>query len=74
MDVFFTGFITLLIFSAICYVVLFSFIYYWHLNWKSYIIVPVIFTFEIFLKGFIALAIISIIFYYAPYLINISGL
>lgn len=74
MDVFFTGIVTLLIVTAVFYIVFFGFIFYWHLNWKSYIVVPVIFTFEVFLRGFIITTAISLFFYWAPFIINTLNL
>ena len=66
MDIFTTLFIFLLIATAIFYVVLFSFIYYWHLVKASYVIVPLIFTFEFFATGFLIICIISVILNYLP--------
>jgi len=73
MDVFTVGLFTLFTVVAIFYVVLFSFIYYWHLVHISYMVVPIIHAFEIFLKGLIAVAIVSIILYYTPVLIGLYG-
>jgi len=70
MDVFLVGLITLLVCTAIFYVVLFGFIYYWHLKKTSFVVVPVIFAFEFFWKGFLVVAVVSIIFYFLPYLAN----
>jgi len=61
----------LFIATAIFYIVFFSLIYYWHLKKTSYVIVPVIFTFEFFITGFLIVAIISILVKYLPYIINI---
>jgi len=66
MDVFTTLLIVLLIATAIFYIVLFSFIYYWHLIKVSYVVVPLIFTFEFFATGFLIICIISIIANYWP--------
>ena len=53
MDVFFTGLVTLLIVTAIFYIVLLGFVFYWHLKKTTFIVVPVIFTFELFVGAFI---------------------
>ena len=74
MDVFTVGIITLFAASAVFYIVFFSFIYYWHLVKISYIVMPVIFTFEFFAMGFFVVSIVSIIIQYLPQLIKISGL
>ena len=66
MDIFTTGIITLLVGTAIFYVVLFSFIFYWHLKKITFVVVPVFFTFEFFLIGFFTVCIISIILNYLP--------
>jgi len=74
MDVFTTGIIVLFICTAIFYIVLFSFIYYWHLKKISYIIVPMIFAFEFFAIGFFVIALVSIIIQYLPDLLRAGGL
>ena len=66
MDIFVTGMITLFVCTAIFFIVLFSFIYYWHLKKMSYVIVPAIWTFEFFIMGFLVVAIVSIILNYLP--------
>lgn len=74
MDIFFTGVVTLLVIALIFYVVLFGFVLYWHLTKASVFIVPMIFTFEIIYRGFIAVAVASLVLYYAPDLIRYLGL
>ena len=64
MDVFTVGVITLLVCTAIFYIVLFSFIYYWHLTKTTYFVVPMIWTFEFFAMGFFTVALVSIILNY----------
>jgi len=73
MDVFTIGLIVLFICTAIFYIVLFSFIFYWHLKKISFIIVPIIFAFEFFVMGFFVVSIVSIIIQYLPDLIRASG-
>jgi len=70
MDVFIVGLITLLVCTAVFYVVLFGFIFYWHLKKTSFVIVPIYFAFEFFWKGFLVVSAVSIIFHFLPYLIN----
>jgi hypothetical protein len=74
MDVFTTGVITLFSATAIFFIVLFSFIYYWHLKKISYVIVPAIFTFEFFIAGFFVVSIVSIILNYLPVIVRAIGL
>ena len=73
MDVFFTGLIVLFVMTAIFYIVLFSFIYYWHLKKLSFVVVPLIFTFEFLIAGFFIVCIVSIILNYLPGIIGLGG-
>jgi len=73
-DIFLTGLITLFVASAVFYAVLFSFIFYWHLKKITFVVVPVIFTFEFFIAGFFIVSIVSIILNYVPGLIRASGI
>jgi hypothetical protein len=68
MDVFTVGLLTLAGSTIVFYIVLFSFIFYWHLVKVSYLVVPMIFTFEFFIIGFFIVAIVSIILNYLPIL------
>ncbi len=72
MDVFWTGIITLFIFTAVFYIVLFSFIFYWHLKKTTFIVVPLIFTFEFLAIGFFVVVIVSFLLEYLPNLFNLS--
>jgi hypothetical protein len=74
MDVFTIGLITLFSFAAVFYIVLFSFIYYWHLTKVTYIVVPAIFIFEFLISAFLIVAIVSIILTYLPELVKTAGL
>lgn len=73
MDIFTTGIIVLLVMTAIFYVVLFSFIYYWHLKKISYVVVPVFFTFDFFIIGFFTVCIAAIILNYLPVIFRLGG-
>lgn len=70
MTLFYLLFIILLIASAIFYIVIFSFIYYWHLIKVSYIIVPLVFTFDFFAIGFMIISIITIVIKFLPFFLN----
>lgn len=74
MDIFTTGLVVLFVMTAIFYIVLFSFIYYWHLVKLSFIVVPMLFAFEFFIMGFFVVVIVTIILQYLPDLIRASGL
>jgi len=74
MDVFNVGMITLYATTAVFFVVLFSFIFYWHLKKVTFLVVPLIFTFEFFIMGFLAVAIVSIVLHYLPILIKAVGI
>ena len=74
MDIFTTGLITLFVVGAIFYIVLFSFIYYWHLTKVSFFVVPAIFSFEFFAVGFFIVALVSIILNQLPVLIRAIGI
>lgn len=70
MDIFSILLIILFALTAIYYIVFFSLIYYWHLKKTSFVVVPMIFTFEFFLIGFLIVAIAAIAVNYMPYLIE----
>ncbi len=62
MALFFWLIIVLFILTAIYFVVFFSLVYYWHETKTSFIIVPLIYTFEFFVIGFLIVSIISLVF------------
>jgi hypothetical protein len=70
MDAFTVGLIVLAAGTAIFYIVLFSFIYYWHLKKLSFVVVPMVFTFEFLITGFLIISIVSIIIEYLPRLVG----
>lgn len=74
MDAFTVGLFVLAAMTAIFYIVLFSFIFYWHLKKISFVVVPMIFAFEFFVMGFLVVSIVSVIIQYLPDLIRASGL
>jgi len=71
MDIFGIGLTVLFVMTILFYIVLFSFIYYWHLKNVSYVVVPVVWTFEFFVIGFFVVALVSIILYYVPVLVAV---
>ena len=74
MDIFTVGIITLFVGTAIFYIVLFSFIYYWHLVKITFLVVPIVFTFEFFIMAFFVVAIVTIIIQYVPGLVRVLGI
>ena len=56
----------------IFYAVFFGLIYYWHTTRATYVVVPLIFTFEFFVVAFFVFAIIMIIIHYLPLFISSS--
>ena len=74
MDAFITGLIVLAIMGAMFYIVLFSFIFYWHLKKISFVIVPFIWAFEYFAIGFFVVSLVAIIIQYLPELVRVSGI
>jgi len=73
-DVFSVGMATLYVTTAIFFIVFFSFIFYWHLKKITVMVLPVVFTFEFFVMGFLVVVIVSIIFNYLPVLIKLANI
>ena len=74
MDAFSLGLIVLFAMTAVFFIVLFSFIFYWRLVNVSFLVVPVVFSFEFFVMGFCFVAITSIVVQYLPILIKALGI
>jgi hypothetical protein len=74
MEIFTVGIITLFAITVLFYIVLFSFIYYWHLTKITFIVLPVVFTFEFFAICFFIVCLVSIAFTYIPVIINVTGI
>jgi hypothetical protein len=66
MDIFNTLLIVLFIATAIYYIVFFSLTYYWHEKKTTFVVVPVIYTFEFFIIGFLIISIASIVVNFLP--------
>ena len=66
MSYFFWGTIMLFIATAIFYIVFVSLVYYWHEKKITYVVVPLIYTFEFFIVGFFVMAFFSILLQYLP--------
>lgn len=74
MDIFTTGLVVLFVMTAIYYIVIFSFIFYWHLKKISFVVVPMIFTFEFLILGFFVVSAVSIILQYLPDIVRSTGI
>lgn len=74
MDVFTIGIIVLFVMTAIFYIVVFSFIFYWHLKKITFVVVPVFFTFEFLIVGFLVISLAAIIISYAPGMVSLLKL
>lgn len=74
MDIFTTGLFVLFVMTAIFYVVLFSFIFYWHLKKVTFVVVPMFFTFDFLIIGFFVVCLVSIIINYLPVLVRVTGI
>jgi len=74
MDVFTIGLIVLSAMTVVFYIVLFSFIFYWHLKKITFVVVPIIFTFEFLATGFLVVSIVSIVINYLPVLVRAAGI
>ncbi len=71
MSYFLWGTIILFVATVIFYIVFFSLIYYWRETKVSPLVVPLIFTFEFFLTGFLVVSIVSLILQYLPKIIEL---
>ena len=70
MTYFFIGVNILFVATLIFYIVFLSLVYYWHNTKTTVVVVPLIFTFEFFLIGFLVVSIVSILFEYVPIILN----
>ncbi len=71
MDYFFWGTILLFVATVIYYIIFFSFIYYWHEKRATFLVVPLIYTFEFFLIGFLIISLTVILLQYMPDILEI---
>jgi hypothetical protein len=58
----------LLVMTVLYYAVFFGFVYYWHEKVLTYILAPVVYTFEFFAIGFLVVIAASILLEYVPQL------
>ena len=73
MSYFFIGVNILFGATLIFYIVFFSLVYYWHEKKTTFVVVPLIFTFEFFLIGFLVVSIVSILLEYLPKILILFG-
>lgn len=70
MPYFFIGISILFIATLIFYVIFLSLVYYWHETKTTFVVVPLIYTFEFFLIGFLVVSIVSILLEYLPQILK----
>jgi len=70
---FFWGTIILFIATAIFYIVFFSLVYYWHEKKTTFVIVPLLYTFEFFAIGFFIVSLVSLLMQYLPDILKLTG-
>ena len=70
MPYFFIGISILFIVTLIFYVIFLSLVYYWHETKTTFVVVPLIYTFEFFLIGFLVVSIVSILLEYLPQILK----
>ncbi len=63
---FFWGTILLFVSTLVFYIVFFAFLYYWHETKATFIVVPLLHTFEFFAIAFLVISFICIFLQYAP--------
>jgi len=66
MSYFFLGTIILLSATAIYYIVFFSLVYYWRETKANFIVVPLLYTFEFFITGFLIVSLACLLLQYLP--------
>lgn len=66
MSYFFWLSIGLLVATLIYYLIFAGFIWYWHEKKITVLVVPLLFTFEFFLFGFLIISLIAVVIQYAP--------
>ncbi len=70
MDVLFLGTIILLVATAIFYIIFVSLAYYWHEKKISVVVIPLLYTFDFFIIGFLIVVLLVLVTQYLPGAIN----
>ncbi|MGH7239831.1 MAG: hypothetical protein ACREHG_07155 [Candidatus Saccharimonadales bacterium] len=65
--------ILLMLAAATYYLVFAMLIYYWHEKEMSVMVIPLIFTFEFFVAGFLLVAFVSLLLAYFPEFLQFSS-
>ncbi len=63
---FFWGVIILFFFTILFYIIFASLIYYWHEKMITVLVVPLLYTFEFFIAGFLVVSLVSLVVQYLP--------
>jgi len=66
MDIFTILLLVLFFVTAVYYIVFFSLTYYWHEKKTTFVVLPIIYTFDFFIIGFLIISIVSIIVTFLP--------
>ena len=66
---FFWGTIALFIATIVFYIIFASLAYYWHEKKASFVVVPLMYTFEFFLTGFLIVSLTCLLLQYLPEII-----
>lgn len=69
---FFWGTLILFGLTILFYIVCVSLIYYWHEKRATYVVLPLLYTFEFFVIGFFILSLICLIVQYFPEIVAIT--
>jgi hypothetical protein len=70
MSYFFIGVNILFVATVIFYIVFVSLVYYWHDKKTTFVIVPLLYTFDFFIIGFLIVSLFSISLKYLPKIIS----
>ncbi len=71
MTYFFWGTVILFVCTIIYYLVFFGLVYYWHETKTTVVIVPLLYTFEFFVIGFLVMSLGVILLQYYPEILNL---
>ena len=71
MSYFFWGTIILLGATVVFYLIFLSLVYYWHERKTTFVVVPLLYTFEFFLVGFLIISLVSLVLQYLPDIVTL---
>ena len=65
--------LTLFFLTALFYIVFISLVYYWHEKRINFIVIPMIYTFDVFIVAFFAIALLVLLLQFYPDLIKVTS-